>query len=65
MNTIMITPKNKKEFNLISEVLEKMGIASTTLLEEEKEDIGLGLLMMTANRKEKIPKEKIVEKLSQ
>ncbi len=63
MKTIVIAPKDKTEFDLISDVLEKMGIASTTLLEEDKEDIGLGLLMMGAKRNEKVPKEKILEKL--
>ncbi len=64
MNTIIVQPKTKEEMQLISDVLKKMRISSKVLTEEEREDIGLGMLMKQADRSEKVPRSKVMAKLS-
>jgi hypothetical protein len=63
MDSILIAPKSKKEMRLISEVLEKMGIASKSLTLEEKEDIALGLAMKEADRTKRVSANLIFRKL--
>jgi len=63
MNTIIVQPKTKAEMQLVSEVLKKMRIASKILSPEEREDLGLEMLMKQANRSEKVSKSKIMAKL--
>ena len=63
MNTIIVQPKTKEEMQLVSDVLKKMRISSKVLTEEEREDIGLVMLMKQADRSEKVPRKKIMEKL--
>ncbi|MDF9796690.1 hypothetical protein OKW21_001953 [Catalinimonas alkaloidigena] len=52
MNTILITPRNVAELNLLMEVIQKMEIESCILSEEEKEDITTALMMREAEREE-------------
>ncbi len=63
MNTIIVQPKTKAEMQLVSEVLKKMRIASKILNEEEREELGLNLLMKQANRTEKVTRKAIMAKL--
>jgi hypothetical protein len=63
MNTIIVQPKTKAEMQLVSEMLKKMRIASKVLSDEEREDMGLGILMKQANRSEKVSKSKVMAKL--
>jgi hypothetical protein len=63
MESMIITPKNKKELQFISDLLSKLGIQSTKLSLEEKEDIGLGLLMKEADRSKKVSENVIMKKL--
>jgi hypothetical protein len=41
MKTLVITPKDEKDFVFLSELLGKLGFDSRVLYEEDKEDIGL------------------------
>ena len=63
MKSIVITPKDSKELKLIYELLKKMGISSTILSEEEKEDAGLLMLMKEADKSEIVSRKEIVDKL--
>jgi len=40
MKSIIITPKNHAELKLLTQLLNKMNIASAVLSEEEKENMG-------------------------
>ncbi|TAL66823.1 MAG: hypothetical protein EPN82_17020 [Bacteroidetes bacterium] len=63
MNTaILVTPKDKSEFNFISEFFKKTKIKSKVLSIEELEDFGLGLLMQEADRNDKANKEAVLKK---
>lgn len=62
MNSILISPKSENEFNLLISLLSKMKIAKKVVSEEEKEDLGLAMLMKKADRTKKVSKEEILKK---
>ena len=63
MNQMVITPKNKSELKLVSDLLKKMQIQTQLISEEIQEDLGLALMMKEVDRNEKISKESIMSKL--
>lgn len=63
MKRMVIQPRNQTEYEFLLELLNKMGILSTTLSEEELEDVGLSNLMKEVDKKKKVKKEKILKKL--
>jgi hypothetical protein len=63
MESVIITPRNKKELQFVSDLLTKLGISSKKLSIEEKEDFGLALLMKDADRSKKVSEELILKKL--
>lgn len=63
MKTIIISPKNKSELDLLSKLLKKLNIDASYMSEEEKEEIGLKMLMREANRKKTVSKSHIIKKL--
>lgn len=64
MKSLVITPKDTKELNFVSELLQKMGISSKVLSEEEKEDAGLLLMMQESDKNDTVSRQEIVSKLS-
>jgi hypothetical protein len=64
MKSIVITPKDARELKFVSELLDKLGISSRVLTEEDKEDIGLSVLMEKVDRTSKVSRETIMKKLS-
>jgi len=63
MESVIITPRNKKELQFISDLLSKLGIQSTKLTLEEKEDLGLSLLMKETDRSKKVSENVVMKKL--
>jgi hypothetical protein len=63
MKGILITPKNQAELKFLAALLNKLGIASATMSEEEMEDIGLSNLLKTVNKSRKVSRETIMTKL--
>ena len=41
MKALVITPKNDNEFKFVADLLKKLGVSSSTLSEDELEDIGV------------------------
>jgi len=64
MESVVITPRNKKELEFVSDLMEKLGISTKKLSLEEKEDLGLGMLMREADRSKKISEKIILKKLN-
>ena len=64
MKSILITPKNVREFKFLAGLLEKLKISSTTLSAEELEDIGMSVMMKRAARSKKVSRESIMRKLA-
>ena len=63
MKSIVITPRNKSEFEFVSSLVKKLGLASRTLSLEDKEDAGLGILMGQADRSSTVKKSTILKNL--
>jgi len=64
MESIVVNPKNKAEFDLLTALLDKMKIDAKVLSEEDKEDLGLALLMKEVNRNEMVSRDEIFKKLT-
>ena len=63
MKTLVITPKSSSELKFITELLKKLGISSRILSQEEKEEIGISILMNEVNQNEKAGREEVLKKL--
>ena len=64
MESIVINPKTKDEAKLITDLLEKMNISLRVITEEEKEDLGLLMMMEETDRSEKVSFEDVMKKLN-
>jgi hypothetical protein len=64
MRAIVVTPKNNDEFKFVSSLLKKLGINSTSLSQEDLEDIGLASLMRRVDKTKKVSRAEILKKLS-
>jgi hypothetical protein len=65
MNSIIINPKDKKEFDFVSELLQKLGVEVKVLSVEEKEDLGLAIFMKDVDQTDLASEEEIMSKLRQ
>lgn len=63
MSSIIVTPKNPEELNFLVALLERLGTTPTLISDEEKEDLGLSLLMRDADRDDKVDRTEIMQKL--
>ena len=63
MQSLLITPKDKAELDLLSALLTRMNIPTTVIAEEDKEDIGMGILLQEADRNESVSRESIFKAL--
>lgn len=63
MESIIINLKDKAEFELLTQLLSKMKITAKVISEEDKEDLGLAILMKEADRTQIVSKETIMETL--
>jgi hypothetical protein len=63
MTSLLVTPKNFKELQLLKELLGKMNVSNHELSLEEKEDLGLSIMMKKVDRSKKVPRETIMKKL--
>jgi hypothetical protein len=64
MESIVINPKTKGEAKIITDLLEKMNISLKVITDEEKEDLGLLMMMKEADRSEKVSREEVMKKLN-
>jgi len=65
MNSLLVSPSSLAELKLVLAVLKKMDIATKVLSEEEKEDLGLSLLMRQAANEPKVSRADVMRKLNQ
>ncbi len=64
MKSIIITPKSEAEFILLTQLLKKMNITNTLLSEEDKEDMGMAVLLKKADRTKQVSRKAIMKKLN-
>ena len=63
MKAMVITPKNQAEFEFLTELLQKLGIATAIMSEEELEDAGLSILLKSVDKTKTVSREEIMQKL--
>lgn len=59
----MVQPKNAEELALLQTMLEKMSIGNTVISLEDKEDLGLMMLMQKADRSKRVSRDTVMKKL--
>lgn len=60
---MVITAKNQDEFKFLNDLLKKLGVTSTSVTEEELEDLGLSKMLKSVDKKKKVSRESIMSKL--
>ena len=63
MKTMVITPRSQSEFKFLSDLMKKLNIMSSTMTEEEVEDLGLSKMLKEADKTKKVSRESIMNKL--
>jgi len=63
MKGLVIAAKDNAEFKFLTDLLEKLGVASSTVSEEELEDIGLSKMLEAVDRTNKVSRESVIAKL--
>jgi hypothetical protein len=63
METLLVQPKNAEELALLQTMLDKMSIGNTVISIEEKEDLGLLMLMQKADRSKRVSRDTVMKKL--
>ena len=63
MESLLITPASDEELALLTALLKKMSLAAKVLSEEEKEDLGLALMMREAKSSPRVSRESVMRKL--
>lgn len=63
MESILITPKNRSDLKFIYELLNKLKLSPKVLSENDKEDLGLSLLMKEVDRTKKVSRDTVMKKL--
>jgi len=63
MSSIVVSPKSQKELQFISELLNKLGVRSKVLSDEELEDLGLSVMMRDVDRSEVVTEDEVMKKL--
>jgi hypothetical protein len=63
METLLVQPKNEQELRLLQSLLLKMNIGNTVISVEDKEDLGLLLLMQKADRSKRVSRKTVMQKL--
>ena len=64
MESIVINPKTQDEARIIQDLLAKMNISSKVITDEEKEDMGLLVMMKEVDRNDKVSREDVMKKLN-
>jgi len=65
MQSIVVQPKDKKEFLFITEILKRLEIKTKVLTMEDREDIGLGLAIKAGMKSRNVSKTSILKALEQ
>jgi hypothetical protein len=63
MSSIVINPKDSNEFNFIKSLLEKLGVESRVLSDEDIEDLGMSVLMKDVDKSDRVPESEVIKKL--
>ncbi|MEZ4904328.1 MAG: hypothetical protein R2822_22550 [Spirosomataceae bacterium] len=56
-------PRNKTEQKLLADLLTKMKVKVSVLTDDDKESLGMAVLLKEADRSKKVTKEAVLQKL--
>ena len=65
MTSLIVSPSTLAELDLLTALLAKMNIAAKPLTDEDKEDLGLSMLIWQAADDPEVPRAEIMRKLGQ
>ena len=60
---LLIRPKNAEESDLLARLIERMGMKSHRLSEEDVLDLGLAMMMRKADKTKKVSEETVMKLL--
>ena len=63
MNSLLVSPASLAELRLLTALLKQMNITAKILTDDEKEDLGLGLLMRQATGASQVRRQVVMQKL--
>ncbi len=63
MTSLLVSPSSPAELKLVTALLKKMNTATKTLSDEEKEDLGLAMLLREAADAPKVSRAAVMRKL--
>ena len=63
MKGVVVTAKSPSEFKFLMDLFKKLGLSSAPVSEEELEDIALSKMMKSVDRKRKVSRDVIMQKL--
>ena len=63
MTSLLVSPNSPAELKLLTALLKQMNIAAKVLTDDEKEDMGLGLLIKQAAGASKVTRQAVMQKL--
>jgi len=64
MKAIVVTPKNSNELKFVTDLLKKLGVGSSTVNQEDLEDLGMSKLMRQVDKTKRASRKEIMKKLS-
>ena len=63
MDSIIITPSNQQDLELLTTIAKRMGVDARVFTEEEQEELGIAYLINQADRGKTVPRDAIFNKL--
>jgi hypothetical protein len=63
MKGVVVTAKNQSEFKFLMDLFKKLGLSSALVSEEELEDLALSKMMKSADRKKRVSRDTVMQKL--
>jgi hypothetical protein len=64
MKALVVTPKDNNEFKFVTDLLKKLGVGSSTVSQDDLEDIGMSKLLRQVDKTKKASRTEIMKKLS-
>ncbi len=65
MESILITPSNRQDLELLTSIAQRMGLKTKLFTEEEKEALGMAYLINEADRGKTVSREEVMKKLEE
>lgn len=63
MKGVVVRAKNPSEFKFLMNLVNKLGLSSTPVSEEELEDLALSKMMKSVSKKKKVSRDAVMKKL--